>query len=80
VLELEDADLAPYTFDYTLRMEEAQAFAREVANYRSVEIDFMLSVPITVFLSVHMTRSSRGLCHLIYCVKFLSLVPSVSTC
>ncbi|CAK9238252.1 unnamed protein product [Sphagnum troendelagicum] len=34
VLELEDADLAPYTFDYTLRMEEAQAFAREVANYR----------------------------------------------
>jgi len=34
VLELDEADLAPYTFDYTLRKEEAQAFANEVAKFR----------------------------------------------
>ncbi|EFJ12492.1 hypothetical protein SELMODRAFT_425250 [Selaginella moellendorffii] len=34
VLELEDADLAPYTFDNTIRMEEALAYATEVAQFR----------------------------------------------
>lgn len=34
VLELDESCLAPYTFDYTIRVEEARAFAEEVANYR----------------------------------------------
>lgn len=34
VLELDDDGLAPYTFDYTVRMEEAQAYAEELASYR----------------------------------------------
>ncbi|KAG0586431.1 hypothetical protein KC19_2G090200 [Ceratodon purpureus] len=34
VLELDESCLAPYTFDYTIRREEARAFAEEVANYR----------------------------------------------
>ncbi|KAL3688956.1 hypothetical protein R1sor_015265 [Riccia sorocarpa] len=37
VHELDDTGLAPYTFDYTLRMEEARAFAEEVAHYRQVQ-------------------------------------------
>lgn len=36
VLELDDASIAPYTFDYTIRVEEAKAFAEELAKYRSV--------------------------------------------
>lgn len=34
VLELDESCLAPYTFDYTIRVQEARAFAEEVANYR----------------------------------------------
>ena len=36
VLELDDASIAPYIFDYTIRVEEAKAFAEELAKYRSV--------------------------------------------
>lgn len=42
VLELDESYLAPYTFDYTLRVEEARAFAEEVAHYRSVGGSFLL--------------------------------------
>lgn len=37
VLELDDASIAPYTFDYTIRVQEAKAFAEELAKYRSVD-------------------------------------------
>ncbi|KAL2631043.1 hypothetical protein R1flu_015729 [Riccia fluitans] len=39
VHELDDTGLAPYTFDYTLRMEEARAFAEEVVQYRQIQED-----------------------------------------
>jgi hypothetical protein len=41
VLELDESCLAPYIFDYTIRAEEARAFAEEVANYRSLIYYFM---------------------------------------
>ena len=34
VLELDESYLAPYTFDYTIRIEEAKAYAKELAKYR----------------------------------------------
>ncbi|KAJ7516469.1 hypothetical protein O6H91_22G059400 [Diphasiastrum complanatum] len=37
VLELEDSDLAPYTFDNTIRMEEALAFAEKISKYRRTQ-------------------------------------------
>ncbi|KAG0621679.1 hypothetical protein M758_3G040000 [Ceratodon purpureus] len=33
VLELDESYLAPYTFDYTIRIEEAKAYAKELAKY-----------------------------------------------
>ena len=34
VLELDESCLAPYTFDYTIRVEQARQYAEEVATYR----------------------------------------------
>lgn len=36
MLEMDESELAPYTFDYTLRAEEARDYAEKVAMYWSV--------------------------------------------
>lgn len=36
MLEMDESELAPYTFDYTLRAEEARDYAEKVAMYRLV--------------------------------------------
>ncbi|BBN10036.1 protein MpCCC2 [Marchantia polymorpha subsp. ruderalis] len=39
VLELDETGLAPYTFDYTIRLEERRAFVEEIAHYRMAQED-----------------------------------------
>lgn len=52
VLELDETGLAPYTFDYTIRLEERRAFVEEIAHYRYILFSLPYASPILILFII----------------------------